>query len=182
MKKLVTILVTIGFLAATMAPMAYADGRGHYRGYGFGHYHGHGYPSYGYHGRYHASDDFFWLGLGVGVLTGAFASGIYYTSPPPPRVVYYEPQTVVVPPPTVVTPPQQFGRALPADYGQVTVVAAELNMRSGPGLDREVTGKAIKGEVLDVIESIKDWFYIRTPAGTYGWVMDKYTEPAQPVG
>ena len=29
---------------------------------------------------------------------------------------------------------------------------------------------------------VQSWFYVRLPDGRYGWVMDRYTKPAQPVG
>jgi uncharacterized protein YgiM (DUF1202 family) len=175
MKKIITILVLVGFLVASAAPMAAAGGHGH-------HYR----PYVRYHHHSYARDNF-WIGLGVGVLTGAIVSSIYYDPPPPPRrVVYYaEPQTVVVhnQSPTVIVPPErQFGTALPATYGQVTVTPAALNLRAGPGIDHEVTGRVKKGDVLDVIASQPGWFYIRTPEAVYGWVMDQYTEPAKPVG
>ena len=176
MKKLTTILIAIVFIFAVTAPLAYAGGRGHYRG--------HHYRSHVYH-RGHHSGDHFWVGLGFGVLTGALVSSFYYSPPPPPRrVVYVEPRTVVVERPAIVyqTPPKQFGTALPAAYGQVTVMPSALNMRSGPGVEHAVVGRANKGDVLDVIQSAPGWFYVRSPEGAYGWVMDQYTTPAQPVG
>jgi len=183
MKKLITILVCAAFLVSMTAPMAAAGGGRFYRG--------HGYPYHGHYRHYYGSGGHFWFGLGLGVLTGALVSSIYYSPPPPPaRVVYYEPARVVVQqppvvvqPPPVVVPPQRFGTAAPAKYGQIQVTAPELNMRSGPSLERAVTGSVQKGDVLDVIESAPDWFYVRTPSGQYGWVMDKYTRPAQaPLG
>lgn len=177
MKKLVTILVTVGFIVTTMAPTAVAGGHGHYRG--------HHHRSHVYLGHYHHfSGDHFWIGLGVGVLTGAIVSGLYHSPPPPRRVVYVDPQPVVVQraPAVVVAPPRKFGTALPAKYGQVTVMPSALNLRNGPGTDYKITGTVNKDDVLDVIASEPRWFYVRTPDGSYGWVMDKYTRPAQPVG
>lgn len=174
MKKLMTILVTVAFLFAAGAPMAYAGGHGHYYR-----------PHASYHHHYRSGDQF-WVGLGLGVLTTAIVSSFYYSPPPPPpgRVVYVEPEAVVVQPPAkvYVTPQRKFGTPLPATYGQVTVTPSALNMRSGPGVGHDVTGRVNKGDVLDVIESVPGWFYVRTPSGTYGWVMDQYTAPAQPVG
>ena len=173
MKKLITILVSIALVATLAAPVAYADGRHH-------HYR----PHVRFHGHSH-SGDHFWFGLGVGVLTSAIVSSLYYSPPPPPsRVVYVEPQTVVVQPsPRVyVTPERKFGTPLPATYGQVTVTPSALNMRSGPGVEHDVTGRLNKGDVLDVINSAPGWFYVRSPDGSYGWVMDQYTAPTQPVG
>jgi len=170
MKKLVAFLVVIGFTVAA-APMADAGGRGgHYRHPG--HYR-------------HSHGDHFWIGLGVGVLSGAIASSFYYAAPAPPRrVVYTEPQTVIVHrAPTVVVPPERrYSTLLPVEYGQVKVTPAALNLRGGPGVEYQVAGRLKKGDVLDVIESAPGWFYVRTPDGVQGWVMDQYTEPVQPVG
>jgi N-acetylmuramoyl-L-alanine amidase len=64
----------------------------------------------------------------------------------------------------------------------VIVTAAELNLRSGPGMDRAVLGQVRKGDVLAVIDSVPSWLYIRKADGRYGWVMDRYTKPSGPVG
>ena len=166
MKKPIIILVTIVFVLTTIASMAHAGGYGHR-----------------YHGHYHHGHggDYFWVGLGLGVLTAAIVSSYHY-NPPPRRVVYYEPAPVVVSRAPVVVQPNVYGQALKANYGTVIVTAAELNMRSGPGPDRAIVGKVRKGDVLAVIDSIPSWFYVRLPDGRYGWVMDRYTKPAQPVG
>ena len=171
MKKTVLVLVLAVFLIASIAPAAAAGGRVY------------GFRSHGHHSHYHSSGDQFWFGLGMGVLTGAIVSSFYYAPPPPPpAVIYYPPAAVVVNEAPVTVQPRRFGTApLPA-YGQVVVSAAELNMRSGPGLDRAVTGQVRKGDVLSVIDSIPDWFYVREPNGRYGWVMDRYTRPTQPLG
>ncbi len=167
MKKLIAIMVIAGLIVTTMAPVAMAGGRFH-----------------GHHFRYHHSHGgggHFWLGLGLGVLTTAVITSNYY-SPPPQRVVYYEPAPVVVTRTPVVIQRNEY-RSVPApDYGQVEVTAAELNLRSGPGPDRTVVGIVHKGDILAVIDSIPSWFYVRLPDGHYGWVMDRYTRPAQPVG
>lgn len=173
MKKGITILVTTAFLVTALAPAAMAGG-GHHRYYGH-RYHGH----HGHHG--HHSGDHFWIGLGFGVLTAAIVSSIYH-SPPPKRVVYYQPPPVVVSRAPVVIERDKYGKPLKATYGNVIVTAAELNMRSGPGPDRAIVGTVRKGDVLSVIDSIPSWFYVREPSGRYGWVMDRYTRPAQPLG
>lgn len=174
MKKSITVLTaTLFFLASTS--LAFAGGYGHYRGHHHSHHH--------YRSHVYYSGDLFWFGLGMGVLTGIVAGSTYYApSPPQPSVVYRGSTTVVIPPVASETGPSGFGQALSAEYGMVTVNAAELNLRSGPGLDHSVTGAVHKGEVLAVIESVPDWSYIRTPDGIYGWVMDKYTTPSRPVG
>jgi uncharacterized protein YgiM (DUF1202 family) len=169
MKKTITILVTVIFVIVTLAPMAGAGGRGH------------GYRYHSHHRHYHIRHDHFWIGLGLGMLTGAVVSGLRYASPPR-RVVYHDPPPVVVSRTPVVIPPNRYGTAAKARFGRVLVTAAELNVRSGPGVDRAIIDRVRKGDVLAVIDSIPDWFYIRSADGRYGWVMDRYTRPAQPVG
>ena len=169
MKKTITILVTAIFIVVTLAPITWAGGR-----------HGHYYR--GHYRHYHGGHDNFWIGLGLGVLTGAIISSFHYSSPRQPRVVYNDPPPVVVSRTPVVIQPKRYGKALKAAFGNVLVTAAELNVRSGPGMDRAVVGQVRKGDVLAVIDSIPDWFYIRSADGRYGWVMDRFTRPAQPVG
>lgn len=168
MKKPFTILLIIAISLAFTAPVAGAGERVY------------GFRSHGHHGHYHSSRDDFWFGLGMGVLTGAIVSSFYYAPPPP--VVYYPPSAVVMSPPPVGVQPQRFGSVPAPAYGQVVVTAAALNIRSGPGLDHAVTGNLRKGDVLSVIDSVPDWFYVREPNGRYGWVMDQYTRPTQPMG
>ena len=96
----------------------------------------------------------------------------YHYSPPRQRVVYYYPSPVVVCRPPVVVQPNGYGTPFIPAYGQVIVTFSELNMRSGPGPDRAVTGKVRKGDILAVVDSIPNWFYVRLPDGRYGWVMD----------
>ena len=170
MKKRITILVTAVLMVTTMAPIAGAGGRGY------------GYRYHGHYRHHHGGHDNFWFGLGLGVLTGAIVSSFHYAPPPPRRVVYYDPPPVAVSRPPVVVQPKRYGTALKAEFGQVIVTAAELNVRSGPGLDRAVVRRVRKGDVLAVIDSIPSWFYVRAADGRYGWVMDRYTKPAQPVG
>jgi uncharacterized protein YgiM (DUF1202 family) len=170
MKKQISIMVTIGIIVTTLAPVAVAGGRAH---------------SYRYHGHYrhyHSGHDNFWIGLGLGVLTGAIVSSFHYSPPLPQRVVYYNPPPVAVSRPPVSVQPKSYGTALKPAFGMVIVTAAELNLRSGPGMDRAVLGQVRKGDVLAVIDSVPSWLYIRKADGRYGWVMDRYTKPSGPVG
>jgi uncharacterized protein YgiM (DUF1202 family) len=170
MKKIISTMVIIAMISVTLAPAAIAGGRGH------------GYRYHGHYRHYHGGYDNFWIGLGLGVITGAIVSGIYSTPPPPRRVVYYDPPPVVVSRTPVSVQPKSYGKALKPTFGMVIVTAAELNLRSGPGLDRAVVGRVRKGDILGVIDSIPSWFYVRNANGRYGWVMDRYTKPSGPVG
>jgi uncharacterized protein YgiM (DUF1202 family) len=170
MKKIMSIMVIIAMIVTTVVPAAIAGGRVH------------GYRYHGHYRHYHGGHDNFWIGLGLGVITGAIVSCFHYTSPPPRRVVYYDPPPVVVSRTPVSVQPKSYGKALKPAFGMVIVTAAELNLRSGPGLDRSVVGQVRKGDVLGVIDSIPNWFYVRNADGRYGWVMDSYTKPSRPVG
>lgn len=164
MKKTITVLLTVFFLAAT--PAIASAGRGYHN------YHGHR----GYYGGYSNGD--VWAAAGIGLLTGVILSAIF--TPPPPRTVVY-PSTapvVVQPAPVVVrkySPSTSYGAS-----GTVSVNVEALNVRSGPGLHLGVIGRVRYGEVLTVLGSSPGWLNVRTPFGGVGWVMARYT--ASPVG
>lgn len=54
---------------------------------------------------------------------------------------------------------------------QVVVTAKILNVRSGPGINHAVLTRTYMGHVLIVQGSAPDWYYVRLPNNTYGWVM-----------
>ncbi|GAB6158335.1 hypothetical protein JCM39194_15350 [Desulfotomaculum varum] len=62
------------------------------------------------------------------------------------------------------------GTATAAVQGKVAVVTADtLNIRSGPGTNHSIAGKAKKGEQLSVLTQNGDWVKVQG-AGTTGWV------------
>lgn len=88
--------------------------------------------------------------------------------------VYYQPGSggyVVVNSPVVVAVPSPVSSA-------VLVLAVQLNVRSGPGLNHSVIGKLKQGEVLQVKGTIPGWYYVQLPDNSFGWVMQKFTTEA----
>ena len=163
MKKTITVLLTVFFLAAT--PAIASAGRGYHN------YHGHR----GHHGGYYGDA---WAFFGISLLTGVILSAIF--TPPPPRTVVYQSAAPVVVQPAPVVVREYGSSASYAPSGTVSVNVGALNVRSGPGLHLGVIGRVRYGEVLTVLGSSPGWLNVRTPFGGVGWVMAQYT--AAPVG
>lgn len=98
-----------------------------------------------------------------------FVSGGVYYRPAPSGYVIVEP-----PQPAPVT----------RETHTVMVQVENLNVRRGPGLDFEVVGVVSQGVRLLVYGDAPDWYYVRLPDGTFGWVMHRLTVPVgdQPQG
>ncbi|MFZ7126891.1 MAG: SH3 domain-containing protein [Desulfobacterales bacterium] len=176
MKRFLTLLTILFFTVATATPAVAGRYRHPKR------YHGH------YYSSYHHDD---WALWGVGLLTGAVITSIFYHAPrstvvyESPSVVYRTPRTVVVErPPAVVYETPSYSIAAPTARasGQVAVTVGELNVRSGPGMNHSITGSARLGEILEVIGSAPGWLYVRTQSGWYGWVMAQFTSQSSPKG
>lgn len=155
MKRTLTVLLTVFFLAAT--PAISAAGRGHH------HYYGH----HGHHGGYYGD---VWAAVGIGLLSGVILSAIF--APPPPR------RTVVYPSAVPVAAPVYGTSGVYPASATVTVTVGALNLRSGPGLTQAVIGRLRQGEILTVLGGSPGWLNVRTPAGGMGWVMSRYTAGA----
>jgi uncharacterized protein YgiM (DUF1202 family) len=158
MKKTITILLTVFFLAVTPAISSAGGGYHHYRGHR-GYYHG-------YHGDV-------WAALGIGLLTGVVLSAIF-TPPPPRTVVYQGTAPVVVQPGPVVVKEYRYGTPS-AVSGVVSVNVEALNVRNGPGLGQGIVDRVRYGEILTVLGTSPGWLNVRTPSGGIGWVMARYT-------
>ena len=159
MKKSITVLLTVFFLAVTPAIAAAGRGYHNYNGYR------------GYYGGYSSGD--VWAAAGIGLLTGVILSAIF--TPPPPRTVVYQSTAPVVIQPTPVVV-RQYGYSAPqASTRAVSVNVGELNVRSGPDLQQGIVGRVRYGEVLTVLGSAPGWLNVRTPFGGVGWVMAQYT-------
>lgn len=102
---------------------------------------------------------FGYLSLSIGGSNYFFSGGVYFRPAPSGYVV--------VPPPYPTA----------AATGTIVVQANALNVRLGPGLDYGVVGVVSGGIQLPIYGSAPDWYYVRTPNGTYGWVMMNFTAP-----
>jgi len=83
---------------------------------------------------------------------------------------------VVLPPPTatvVLKEPVVEKPAHPAS-GRVSVIAARLNVRTGPSLTKPILYQVKETSTLKVHGRTKDWLYVKLPNGKYGWVMEKF--------
>jgi uncharacterized protein YgiM (DUF1202 family) len=157
MKKTITVLLTLIVVTATASPVLAGGGRG-----------------YRHCGGYCGDSGDVWVAAGIGLLTGVVLSAIL--NPPPPRtVVYASPAPTALPP----APAAAQGYAAGAP-GAVSVNVEALNVRSGPGLYQGIIGRVRYGEVLTVIGTSPGWINVRTPGGSIGWVMARYT--ASPAG
>ena len=105
----------------------------------------------------------------IGGLTYYVYDNIYYRRVPAGNQVVQVPTqtTIVHTPPAVPVDP--------ADSGTHVVVTAKiLNVRSGPGINHPVLTQTYMGNVLIIQGSASDWYYVRLPDNTYGWVMKAF--------
>lgn len=76
------------------------------------------------------------------------------------------------------TTPAMRSRTVPVNPAvsgaQVVVAAKILNVRSGPGINHGVLTRTYMGNVLIIQGSSADWYYVRLPDNTYGWVMKSF--------
>ena len=109
----------------------------------------------------------------VAVTVGA---GTYYTL----SGVYYQQvhngYLIVNPPVVIETPSKDLAEK--TDF--IRVATAALNVRSGPGIDRLIINQVLEGDVLEIQAKGNDWYYVKLPDETSGWVMKKYTTPLAP--
>nr|WP_320041625.1 DUF6515 family protein [uncultured Desulfobacter sp.] len=142
---------------------------------------------YFHRGRFyrHGSNGYFWVRPPIGIISYSLPAaavtvligGVTYYQYDD---VYYRRvsagyQVVQVPTRTTIvhTPPDA-----PVDSAesgtQVVVTTKILNVRSGPGINHGVLTQTYMGNVLIVQGSSADWYYVRLPDNTYGWVMKSF--------
>jgi|GEM_PF-751437 len=103
----------------------------------------------------------------IGGLTYYVYDNVYYRRVPAGYQVVQVPTqtTTIVQPPAVPVNSEVSGI-------QVVVTAKILNVRSGPGRNHGVVTQTYLGNVLIVQGSASNWYYVRLPDNTYGWVMN----------
>jgi uncharacterized protein YgiM (DUF1202 family) len=160
MKKYIIILTLIGTLSASAVPVQAGRYSGRYYGYRHHHYH----SSYPY-----------WGAFGVGIITGAIVSNLFYGPPARTVIVESAPPVVVQPAPVIVQ--RSYAPVSPpgtAEYW-VSVATPILNVRSGPGMNFSIIGRVYQGDLLLTKGSAPQWVYVRLPDGNFGWVMAEFT-------
>jgi cell wall-associated NlpC family hydrolase len=65
------------------------------------------------------------------------------------------------------------GSTAQSGNGKVAV-GSRLNVRSGPGTNYGIVGKANNGEVLQLLELSNGWYKVKLSNGTVGWVTSQY--------
>jgi hypothetical protein len=198
-----TSILSTAVLAEPGAKSDFRDGHGHRGKYGPGKKHDpvfrhvppgsqkirHRGDHYFFHrGRYyrHGPKGYFWVRPPIGIvsyslpaaaltvliggLTYYVYDNVYYRRVPAGyQVVQVPTQTTTV----VHTPPAvSVNPAIPG--AQVVVTAKILNVRSGPGINYAVLNQTYMGNVLIVQDSSPNWYYVRLPDNTYGWVMKSF--------
>lgn len=179
------ILILIFSLIFLMASVSSSQAGRKY--YGSRYHHGyshHSYAHHGYHHRYYHSSNDAWVYLGVGLLTGVIFSTLLNPQPREKTVVYRTPPQIhVVPQPR--SSPRVLSTYRPPEHilGQVETTAHVLNIRFTPDVNASVTGQLIRGSLLNVIGVAPGWLYVKTADGQYGWILERFTMPADtPVG
>lgn len=67
-----------------------------------------------------------------------------------------------------------------ADNGSLTISAASLNVREGPGLSYPVAGAVKKGEEYSILKEEGDWIQISLGGSKKGWVAEWFTSKVTP--
>lgn len=106
------------------------------------------------------------LTLALAAVAIATLASCRATAPPAPE-----------PAPTPVPTPTPAPAVEPAT---VTVTARSLNVRSSPGTDAAVVGRARRGDRLEVIGESGEWLEVRAAASLAGWVHGRYVRREAP--
>jgi len=99
------------------------------------------------------------------------------TAAPTPRAA-----TMTTQPPPAQTQPEPGAAASPVvgeqTTGRVSTTGSGLNIRSGPGADYPIVGRALPQELLTIIgrTDAADWLQIEVAAGGTGWVSASFVE------
>ena len=75
---------------------------------------------------------------------------------------------------TIIEVPVAEPQVPAASGSQVVVTAKILNVRSGPGVNHTVLTQAYMGNILVIQGNAPDWYYVRLPDNSYGWVMKNF--------
>jgi stage II sporulation protein P len=68
-----------------------------------------------------------------------------------------------------------------ATPGSVVKIVDVTNLRSGPGLDYEIVGKAVPGVTLPIVNTEGDWYVVPLPSGDRAYVASWVVETENPL-
>ncbi len=108
----------------------------------------------------------------VGGVLYYYYGNVFYRRVPAGYVVVEPPvtTTVVLQEPAVVQPVESA-------TGRVSVIAARLNVRTGPSLSNPILYQVRQNTTLLVQGRDDGWLYVELPSGKHGWVMKEFTVP-----
>ena len=78
--------------------------------------------------------------------------------------------------------PAQPDTAIAWEGDQIRVTVPVLNVRSGPGTEHPIIKEVREGDILVVQSSSSEWYYVKLPDNSFGWVMIKFTALSEPKG
>jgi len=99
-----------------------------------------------------------------------YYGGVYYRRAPSGYVVVEAPRQSVI---VDQVPSPGVGESM-------SVTAALLNVRSGPGKNHPVIHQVRRGDRLLIQGHAPGWFYVKLPFGDFGWVMSEFVDPLLP--
>jgi uncharacterized protein YgiM (DUF1202 family) len=75
------------------------------------------------------------------------------------------------------------------EENQGTITANRVNIRAGSGTDFDVLGQVNRGDIVEIVDEVEQWYKIKPPAAAKAWVHSDYisyaekavTPPAPPV-
>jgi len=65
--------------------------------------------------------------------------------------------------------------------GSVVKIVDVTNLRSGPGLDYDIVGKAVPGVTLPIVDTTGDWYVVPLPSGERAYVANWVVETETPL-
>ncbi|NLK20861.1 MAG: SH3 domain-containing protein [Epulopiscium sp.] len=63
-----------------------------------------------------------------------------------------------------------------ASVKQVEITAYSLNVRTGPGISYPVVSRLKKGQIVNVLGSLNDWYIVHLPNDSIGVITNKFTK------
>lgn len=81
----------------------------------------------------------------------------------------------------VEIPVAQSTNVPPQALMNIVVQVSSLNVRAAPETSSSIVGHVGLGTLLPVLSSTPEWYYVKLQNEQVGWVMRRFTAPAQPV-
>ena len=93
---------------------------------------------------------------------------------PVPTAIPQQQEKTLTPTPVSTATPQQQEKTTTQKIGIVVTEQDDLNIRSGPGKQHKVVGKAGKDTKLSILEELGEWYKVQLSDGTIGYATIQY--------